>query len=404
MMAIQNKSLVSLPYLLSLKAIREQTQRILRIAENGELSCFHYQPDTLEYVVQYVLRTILGRSPNLNIQNHSRLNHFNIGQTKRIDKLNKTNSKIEYMKILFECIFISVLLDAGAGPSWSFRDPNSNQIYARSEGLGLATFHAFLAGEFSDPESNHVTSESLQKINLETFKNIFQISETNQLVGLEERLSLIQRLSECLHRKPGLFGSEKQLGNLMDRIIPTSENEPISVTAIFNEIMGAFSDLWGYGAILEGKHLGDVWHYSKFGQDYEKSLIPFHKLTQWLCYSIIDMLETMGYQVNDQSLLTGLPEYRNGGLIVDTGVLIPKRPNDLVTPHAVNSDFIIEWRAMTVALLDVIVDKLQNELNQPLSMSQALEGGTWWAGRKIALEKRNSLEPPIKIRANGIIF
>lgn len=404
MMLVQNKTIDSLPYLLSLQAVREQTQRLLRTAENDGLSCFHYNPDTTEYVVQYVLRTILERAPDLNIPNHSRMNHFNIGNVQRIEKLNKPNSKIEYIKIVFECVFLSVLLDAGAGSNWSFIEPGSNQKFTRSEGLGLATFYGFLTGAFSDPESKHVTSESLKKLNLETFKKIFQISESNQLVGLEDRLLLVHRLSECLYRKPAFFGPEKRLGNIIDRMILTSEKELISSKTIFNVIMAAFSDLWGYGAILEGQHLGDVWHYSKFGSDFEKSLIPFHKLTQWLCYSIIDMLETMGYQINDQSLLTGLAEYRNGGLIVDTGILIPRRPNDLLTPHAVNSDFIIEWRAMTVALLDIIADKLRNELNYPLSLSQVLEGGTWWAGRKIALEKRNSFEPPIKIRPNGIVF
>ncbi|MFO1258944.1 MAG: DUF1688 family protein [Gammaproteobacteria bacterium] len=404
MIVAQNRTVDRLPYLLSTQAIRDQAQRMLRIGENAELSYFHYHPDSLEYVVQYVLRTMRERIPDLKIPNHSRINHFKVGQINGIESLNQNISKIERVKMVFECVFLSVLLDGGAGSNWFYIEPNSNQKFTRSEGLGLATFYAFLEGQFSDPKSNHVTAESLESVSLETFKDIFQISECNQLIGLEDRLSLLYRLALCLHDKGELFGPERRLGNLMTRIIPDFEDQPISANTIFNEIMGAFSDLWGYGAIFEGQHLGDVWHYSKFGEAYEKSLIPFHKLTQWLCYSIIDMLETLGYRIVDHSVLTGLAEYRNGGLIVDAGILVPRRPNDLLTPHAVNSDFVIEWRAMTVALLDILLDKLRQESNLPLSMSQALEGGTWWAGRKIALEKRNSLEAPIKIRANGIIF
>jgi hypothetical protein len=52
--------------------------------------------------------------------------------------------------------------------------------------------------------------------------------------------------------------------------------------------------------------------------------------------------------------MTGLPEYRNGGLLVDFGVLVPKNKKILTETFEPSSEVIIEWRALTVALLDEI--------------------------------------------------
>jgi hypothetical protein len=43
-----------------------------------------------------------------------------------------------------------------------------------------------------------------------------------------------------------------------------------------------------------------------------KSLVPFHKLTQWLCYSLLQVLKNANITIEGEHLLTALPEYRNG--------------------------------------------------------------------------------------------
>lgn len=47
-----------------------------------------------------------------------------------------------------------------------------------------------------------------------------------------------------------------------------------------------------------------------------------------------------------------LPEYRNGGLLLDTNVLVPRNPSILNQEHEPSSEIVIEWRALTVAILD----------------------------------------------------
>ena len=54
--------------------------------------------------------------------------------------------------------------------------------------------------------------------------------------------------------------------------------------------------------------------------------MPFHKLSQWLTYSLLEPFGWAGVAVTDLDELTGLPEYRNGGLLLDTGVLRLRDP------------------------------------------------------------------------------
>src|SRR6185369_2705838 len=121
-------------------------------------------------------------------------------------------------------------------------------------------------------------------------------------------------------------------------------------------VLEALGPIWPGRETLAGKPLGDVWRHSRFG------LVPFHKLSQWLSYSLLEPLEAAGFIIDGVSELTGLPEYRNGGLFLDSGVLQLVDPNASQLEHEVGSDLVIEWRALTVALLDRLAAKVQAEL------------------------------------------
>jgi hypothetical protein len=54
--------------------------------------------------------------------------------------------------------------------------------------------------------------------------------------------------------------------------------------------------------------------------------------------------------VTDIDGLTGLAEYRNGGLFVDIGVLAFRDPEAARQAHEIASPLVVEWRALTVAL------------------------------------------------------
>lgn len=111
--------------------------------------------------------------------------------------------------------------------------------------------------------------------------------------------------------------------------------------------------------------LGDAWPCSILQASATApgdEIVPFHKLTQWLTYSVIEaIVKVLKWDIVGKEDMTGLPEYRNGGLFLDLGVLSLKDgalPVDQVSklPKAEASDSaIVEWRAMTVVLLCVFI-------------------------------------------------
>ena len=154
--------------------------------------------------------------------------------------------------------------------------------------------------------------------------------------------------------------------------------------------------------------LGDCWPYPGLAGDAPADrYVPLHKLSQWLAYSLIEPLEHAGVTVCDVHELTGLAEYRNGGLFVDSGVLLPRDPLAWSATHRVSDPFVVGWRSLTVALLDRIAPLVRERLGlsaEALPLARILEGGTWAAGRLIARQRRADGGPPFHISSDGTVF
>jgi hypothetical protein len=135
--------------------------------------------------------------------------------------------------------------------------------------------------------------------------------------------------------------------------------------------------------------------------------VPLHKLSQWLTYSLLEPLQTAGLAVTEVEGLTGLAEYRNGGLFIDTGVLVLRQPAEARHVHAVDSTPVVEWRALTVALLDRLAAIVRQRLGRSaevLPLAKILQGGTWAAGRQIARELRANGAQPLTVISDGTVF
>ena len=118
--------------------------------------------------------------------------------------------------------------------------------------------------------------------------------------------------------------------------------------------------IWPSRLTLGGVPLGDTWRHPAIKRgDATDGLVPIHKLSQWLSYSLIEPLQWSGIAVTDIDGLTGLAEYRNGGLFVDAGVLRLRNPEEAIHPNAVGSELVVEWRALTVALLDEVASLIR---------------------------------------------
>jgi len=315
----------------------------------------------------------------------------------------------EKARRLVDLVTVSVLLDAGAGPTWSYTGEDKTTLLA-SEGLAAASMDMFLKGMFSsDPAMPfRVNSLALQHLTQEALGGGLQVSPKNHLVGFEGRVQLLQKLGHAMEANPDIFGTEVQRpGNMIDYIMSKSSNGTVDIEHVWYCCADGLASIWPVQA--NGILTGDVWQHHLLANDVAAGdLVPFHKLTQWLTYSLIDVLQhSLHLKTTGAEKLTCLAEYRNGGLFVDTGVLTLKDSQWLNAEVNVGTELVVEWRALTVVLADKVADELRKRMGKTadtLSLSQVLEGGTWRAGRELAKKARPDGTPPLRIRSDGMVF
>jgi hypothetical protein len=411
-MSEQAAAVAAPPELLALRnaaAVRERCARIYDWVAAGRSPHFTLDEARLDPTAAFVADVTRAAYPDLVIPHHSRWRHFSTGDDDRWAAPVASASALERVRTAIDLTFVSVLLDAGAGATWRYRDAATGMTFARSEGLAVASFDMFAAGLFSsDPQDPYqVDRGALARLALAPLAAAFQVSDRNALVGLPQRLALLRRLGEALAARPDLFGAAGRPGHLVDAILASSPARTIAAPAILALALDATSGIWPSGLVVDGVALGDAWRHSAIRtQDRSDRIVPFHKLSQWLTYSLIEPIAQVGVTVTDTDGLTGLPEYRNGGLLIDMGVIVPRAPLDPAAAHEVASELIVEWRALTVALLDRLREATRRHLGlATFAMSQLLQGGTWLAGRAVAMERRPPDRlPPIAVRADGTVF
>lgn len=369
------------------------------------------------------------------------------------------------MKRLLDLFVVSVLLDAGAGDFWKYTmlptSSEAGKTYNRSEGLALASLDWFLNGGFAgDGHSLIVDAKGLKAIQPSHLSSAFQVSETNPLVGVDGRCGLLNRLGSVLEAFPRFFGnpslpnSSPRPGNIVHFLVPGLDDSKsvtktnVSIDKLWEVVMEGLSGVWpDTRTKYHGTSLGDVWPCvalskanallrsqqngtkvsyptpsSSLTDPLETladsdSFIPFHKLSQWLTYSLMEPLSLLGIEFDGATKMTGLAEYRNGGLFVDMGVIqlkdsIRATLKDLNSENVprvkVDSDLVIEWRALTVALLDLVGKQVRENLKMSeveLPLVKVLEAGTWKAGREVAARLRPKTRgPPIEIISDGTVF
>lgn len=403
--------LVEIDYLLSSVAIRERAGQILHLARTDSLEHFSLDEQKLPILVQALIDEIHQNYPDHAIPYHSRWRHFDVGGVNRLDSLDtslKALSSLERCMAKIELTIISVLLDAGAGEVWQYSDPLTKRKYSRSEGLAIASLHGFGSMVFG-PKPFQVSSDALKKINIQNLSELFQVTPSNPLQGLAGRASLMNALGELVQELPVLHDANSlRLGNFMGLILERTVENTIEANVLLSIVLKTFGNIWPGRLTIDGTSLGDVWkHPLVKGMGCTNNLVPFHKLSQWLTYSLLEPLEEFGITVKNIDELTGLAEYRNGGLFIDSHIIALRDPSKAQLSHTPDSELIVEWRALTISLLDILADNVRKALNTSpvqLPLAKVLQGGTWSLGRKYAKSLREDGGPPIRIRSDGTVF
>ncbi len=433
----------------STMAIRARARGLLARARAGQSAWFTVDDAALLPCAARVVETTRERYPSLDIPYHSRWRHFEAGGVDRLGRLNDELGKVSAAnraRAHIDLAIVSVLLDAGAGPQWQYVDARSGQTYSRSEGLGVASFNAFTTGLFSSKPTQPCQADAagLQAVTARQLGDAFQVAKDKLLVGLEGRAALLRRLGGVIESQPEVFGGaggQCRPGRLFDHLTrsanpvrpglvegqrgfdpstssgqakPGTNGDPSGVGAhdILSALLATLSPIWPAQNTLKPEAgdsvaLGDCWRHSAVqGEGATAGWMPFHKLSQWLTYSLLEPFEWAGIKVTGLDQLTGLPEYRNGGLLLDTGVIGFKDPARAQATHQVGDELIVEWRALTVALLDELAPLVRAQLGlteHQMPLACVLEGGTWAAGRALAQRLRGGT-PPLNIESDGTVF
>jgi len=398
-------------------AVRDRAKQLLSRARQGESSWFIVDEGFFDSAAAEVVAATRRRYPKLHIPLHSRWRHFEAGGINRkaeLDRLLAPMPRAFRGQAMIDLAFVSVLLDAGAGPEWKYVEPATGQTFTRSEGLAVASFHAFIAGLFSSDKDHplQADSEGLRGLVTDHLASALQVSEADPLVGLQERAILLRTLGEAMSEQPEAFGEDGRPSGLFHHIVvPLGPDVPptADVTAhdILSEILMTLSGIWPSANSIETVPLGDCWRHSAVrGVGLSDGWMPFHKLSQWLTYSLLEPFEWSGVTVHKLDELTALPEYRNGGLLIDSGLLRLRDESAAQQIWRPGDEIVVEWRAMTVALMDELARAVRQQLRlseAQLPLARVLQGGTWAAGRELAQRLRGGL-PPLQVASDGTVF
>ena len=394
--------------LLSAAAVRERAHEMLELAMEGRVDGWRVDLSRLGAAAELTAEVTRQSYPDLDIPFHARWRHFLAGEP----QLPPQDDSAKRGRAAFDLVILSVLLDAGAGPTWRYQDEGSGMTFSRSEGLAVASQRMFEAGAFSADPSSPLRADgaALAELRPETLAAGFEVEENNPLLGLDGRAALLRRLGGQVLARPNLFASADapRPGGLYDVLVARSLGGRLPASAILELLLEALGPIWADRLVIDGIPLGDCWRHPAIRRgDASDGLVPLHKLSQWLAYSLIEPLQDAGVEVVQIDGLTGLAEYRNGGLLVDLGILQLTDPEAAARTHHVSDPLIVAWRSMTVALLDrlaPLVRELLGVSDEGFPLARMLEGGTWAAGRRIARERRADGGPPFTIISDGTVF
>ena len=305
-------------YLLSARAVRERAHQMLALGLEDKLPHFRIELAKLDAVAELVLDVTNKAYPDGEVPFHSRWRHFVVGGVDRwaaiADKMRWPDAAAR-ARAEFDLAITSVLLDAGAGAAWRYHDAVTGARIGRSEGLALASLDMFASGALSADPNGPLRADAarLQRLTVADLERGFQVGADNPLVGLEGRVALLRRLGDVVAARSEVFGAENRPrpGGLFDQLAAGAASGRIEAASILQQVLLQLGPIWPSRLTLQGTALGDCWrHAALVTGDATTGLVPLHKLSQWLSYSLIEPLQRAGLIVENIDGLTGLANRR----------------------------------------------------------------------------------------------
>jgi hypothetical protein len=313
-----------------------------------------------------------------------------------------------------ELALVGVLLGAGPTARRTRTEPAPGTAPDGCEALAAAVFEAFMDGRFSSDVGDpcRVDARALLRLDAAGLSRALRVGVDHPLPGLDARAAMLRRLGEALRAQPGHFTADGLPGHLFDalthhrhahhlphanrhHLAPATFRHQLSAAHVVGWLLDAFGSVWP----------DDTWAHRHAGGDGDSAgRVPFHALAQWLALSLVEPFQAAGVHVNHLDALTAPAGHRNGGLLLDGGAILPRDDAFAARSYAPGDEWVVEWRALTVALIDDLVPLVRDRLGareDEMRLPQVLEGGTWAAGREIAAEARDGGAPPVAVAFDG---
>jgi hypothetical protein len=324
-----------------------------------------------------------------------------------------------------------------ADPSPTQRPPAT---FTGAEGLSVAVFRAFLAGVFSSDPADplRVDALALKRLDAAALRAVFQSSPSNPLPGLEARAAVLTRLGEVLQEQAERLGGLARPARLIDTLTGAEGGPCLTATQVLREVLRVHAPAWTSGSRVLGLPAGDVWSHLWAGaatgtasaaadsggaaapapSDRATSgWVPFHLLGQWMTYSLAEPLGWAGLQVSGLEALTALPEIALGARLLDAGVIVLRDPQDLGKTYKPSSELVVEWRALTVTLMDelaALVRGLPERSAQREAAGRHHAGAAWMSDLPLTLGlalllgglsgRGEDAAPSLKVDSDGTLF
>jgi hypothetical protein len=290
----------------------------------------------LPETARFVAGVIRDQYPDLKVPFHARWRHFVFGGD---DLWADISAKAgfadadEQARAAFDLAIVSVLLDAGSGPGWRYRDQATGLEAARSEGLALASLRMFQAGAFSNAADQPLRADAGQLATLSPTELAegFQVSDRQSAgrAGRPRRPAAPAGRSGCgaaricspSGTRPVRAACSTPWARAVDGRLPA----PVILEVLLEALGPVWQDRLNLGGVDLGDYLaasGDETRRRHRRPRPDPQAQPVAQLFPGRA------AETAGIEVTDLDGLTGLAEYRNGGLFMDLGVVALKDPAD----------------------------------------------------------------------------
>ena len=193
---------------------------------------------------------------------------------------------------------VSVLLDAGAGDAWRYREAATGlHLRALGGARGRQPRHVCAPADFPAMPTSRCGSTVAAWISLSArrWRATFRSTPDNPLVGLRARAALLRRLG-ARARSDGRTCSAARPrgpGNIVDHLLGRRRRERRGAGACSTLLLdGVVADL----AVRTGDRRRPARRCrppsgGRCADDATDGIVPFHKLSQWLTYSLIEPLE-----------------------------------------------------------------------------------------------------------------